>query len=119
MAIPDLRLSVPRRVLADAQPWEGNQFPHTLSVLELRRGGVRYWGWHGLNEGRGIGLARSNHLVNWTKYEKNPLWSNARWPVLAAADPRRPQLLYFSITRDYGTPSSYVVLASSLQVVFT
>ena len=37
-AIPYLRLSVPRRVLTDAQPWEGNQFPHTLSVLELRRG---------------------------------------------------------------------------------
>lgn len=119
-AIPYLRLSVPRRVLADAQPWEGNQFPHTLSVLELRRGGFRYWGWYGLNEGRGIGLARSNDLVNWMKYEKNPLWSNARWPsVLAAADPRRPQLLYFAITRDYGTPSSYVVLASSVQVVFT
>ena len=118
-SIPYLRLSVPRRVLADAQPWEGNQFPHTLSVLELRRGGFRYWGWYGLNEGRGIGLARSNDLVNWTKYEKNPLWSNARWPsVLAAADPRRPQLLYFAITRDYDTPSSYVVLASSRDGIY-
>ena len=113
-AIPYLRLSAPRRVLPDAQPWEGNEFPHTLSVLELKRDGYRYWGWYGLNEGRGIGLARSNDLVNWTKYDKNPLWSNARWPsVLLRADPAHPKLLYFAITRDYDTPSSYIVLASS------
>ena len=72
-----LQLTAPRHVLADPQPWEGNEFPHTLSVLELKRDGFRYWGWYGLNEGRGIGLARSNDLVNWTKYEKNPLWTNA------------------------------------------
>ena len=48
---PYLKLSAPRRILADAQAWEGDQFPHTLSVLELRRGGFRYWGWYGLNEG--------------------------------------------------------------------
>ena len=113
-AIPFLKLSTPRRVLADAQPWEGNEFPHTLSVLELKRDGYRYWGWYGLNEGRGIGLARSNDLVNWTKYDKNPLWSNARWPsALQHADPTHPKLLYFAITRDYDTPSSYIVLASS------
>lgn len=113
-AIPYLQLSTPHRVLPDAQPWEGNEFPHTLSVLELKREGFRYWGWYGLNEGRGIGLARSNDLVNWTKYDKNPLWSNARWPsVLQNADPRHPKLLFFAITRDYDTPSSYIVLASS------
>ena len=58
--VPYFKLSTPRRVLSEAQPWEGNEFPHTLSVLELKRGGFRYWGWYGLNEGRGIGLARSN-----------------------------------------------------------
>ena len=109
-----LQLTAPRHVLADAQPWEGNEFPHTLSVLELKRDGFRYWGWYGLNEGRGIGLARSNDLVNWTKYEKNPLWTNARWPsVLKNADPQHPETLYFAITRDYDTPSSYIVLATS------
>lgn len=109
-----LRLSAPRRVLPNAQAWEGNEFPHTMSVLELKHNGFRYWGWYGLNEGRGIGLARSNDLVNWTKYEKNPLWSNARWPsVLQSADPAHPKRLYFAITRDYDTPSSYIVLASS------
>jgi hypothetical protein len=109
-----LKLTTPRHVLPDAQTWEGNEFPHTMSVLEMKRGGFRYWGWYGLNEGRGIGLARSNDLVNWTKYEQNPLWTNARWPtVLAKADPKRKNLLYFAITREYDTPSSHIVLASS------
>ena len=113
-AIPYLRLSTPRHVLSTAQSWEGNEFPHTMSVLEMKRGGYRYWGWYGLNEGRGIGLARSNDLVKWTKYDKNPLWVNARWPsVLAKANPEDKGLLYFAITRDYDTPSSHIVLASS------
>jgi hypothetical protein len=113
-SVPYLKLTAPRPVLAEAQPWEGDQYPHTLSVLELNRDGFRYWGWYGLNEGRDIGLARSNDLVNWTKYEKNPLWRNARWPsVLADADPRNKDRLYFVITREYDTPSSHIVLASS------
>jgi hypothetical protein len=112
--LPYLKLTTPRHVLPDAQPWEGDEFPHTLSVLEWNRDGFRYWGWYGLNEGRGIGLARSNDLVEWTKYEKNPLWTNARWPsVLEKADPKHPEVLYFAITRDYDTPSSYIVLATS------
>lgn len=112
--IPYLELTTPRHVLSDAQVWEGNEFPHTLSVLKLDHGGFRYWGWYGLNEGRGIGLARSNDLVQWTKYEKNPLWTNARWPsALEKADPKHPDVLYFAITRDYDTPSSYIVLATS------
>lgn len=113
-SVPYLKLSTPRRVLPDAQAWEGNEFPHTLSVLEWKHDGFRYWGWYGLNEGRGIGLARSNDLVNWTKYEKNPLWTNARWPsVLAHANPKQKDLLYFAITREYDTPSSHIVLATS------
>jgi hypothetical protein len=113
-AISYLKLTTPQQIMSEAQSWEGDQFPHTLSVLELKRGGFRYWGWYGLNEGRGIGLARSNDLVHWTKYEKNPLWTNARWPsVLAKADPAHKHLLYFAITRDYDTPSSYIALAHS------
>jgi len=113
-AVPYLKLTAPRHVLSDAQKWEGDQFPHTMSVLELKRGGFRYWGWYGLNEGRGIGLARSNDHLNWTKYEQNPLWTNARWPsVLAGADPKHPDVLYFAITREYDTPSSHIVLATS------
>ena len=112
--VPYLKLTTPRHVLPDAQKWEKNEFPHTMSVLELKRDGFRYWGWYGLNEGRGIGLARSNDLVTWTKYEQNPLWTNARWPsVLAGADPKHADILYFAITREYDTPSSHIVLATS------
>ncbi len=109
-----LNLTAPRRVLPDAQKWEGDEFPHTLCVLELNRGGFRYWGWYGLNEGRGIGLVRSNDLLSWTKYAENPLWTNARWPsVLAGTDPQHKDRLYFAITREYDTASSHVVLAWS------
>jgi hypothetical protein len=109
-----LRLTQPRRVLAEAQAWEENEFPHTLSVLELKRDGFRYWGWYGLNEGKGIGLARSNDLVNWTKYAQNPLLTNARWPsVIAHANPKRHDVLYLAFTRDYDTPTSYIVLAQT------
>ena len=112
--VPYLQLSAPQGILPDAQSWEGNEFPHTLSVLELKRDGFRYWGWYGLNEGRGIGLVRSNDLLHWTKYDKNPLWTNARWPsVLKGADRRHPHTLYFAVTRNYDTLNSYIVLASS------
>lgn len=113
-SVPYLKLSQPRRILPDAQAWEGDQFPHTMSVLDLKRDGFRYWGWYGLNNGRGVGLARSNDLVKWTKYKENPLWLNARWPsAVAKADPKHKSTLYFAITREYDTPSSHIVLASS------
>jgi len=109
-----LKLTEARRILPDAQKWEADQFPHTMSVVELKRDGFRYWGWYGLNEGLGIGLARSNDLRNWTKYEANPLLTNARWPsVLERADGKQKGRLYFAITRDYDTPSSLIALASS------
>ena len=108
------KLSPPVRILTDPQGWEGDQQPHTLSVVELNRGGFKYWGYYGLNNGRGTGLARSNDLVHWTKYENNPLWLNARWTsVLDKADPMHPERLYYAITRDYDTPKSHMVLASS------
>ncbi len=115
MAAPNyLPLRAPQLLDLPPQDWEGDQQPHTLSVLEMNRGGFRYWAWYGLNNGRGVGLARSNDLVHWTKYEKNPLWLNARWPsVLKGADPAHPDTLYFAITRDYDTPASRIVLASS------
>jgi len=112
--VPYLKLTEPIRILPAPQAWEGDQQPHTLSVVELDRDGFKYWGYYGLNNGRGTGLARSNDLKHWTKYEGNPLWLNARWTsVLAKADPKHPERLYFAITRDYDTPQSHMVLASS------
>lgn len=107
-----LKLSEPQKVLNDHQEWEGNEQNHTLSVVELNRDGFKYWGYYGLNEGRGVGLARSNDLVNWTKYEKNPLWPNARW-ASAMADEKHPGRLLLAITRDYDTPQSHIVLAAT------
>ena len=112
--VPYFKLSEPVPILQQAQAWEGDQQPHTLSVLELNRGGHRYWGWYGLNEGRGTGLAFSEDLRHWTKYEHNPLWRNARWTsALAQAEPGHPDRLYFAVTRDYDTPRSRIVLACS------
>jgi hypothetical protein len=109
-----LKLSEPQKVLNDPQPWEGNEQNHTLSVVELNRDGFKYWGYYGLNEGRGVGLARSNDLVHWTKYEKNPLWTDARWAsVIAGADRKNPGRLYLAITRNYDTQQSHIVLAST------
>lgn len=115
MAAPNyLPLPAPQLLALPTQDWEGDQQPHTFSVLEMNRGGFRYWAWYGLNNGRGVGLARSDDLVHWVKYEGNPLWQNARWPsVLKGADPAHPDTLYFAVTRDYDTPSSRIVLATS------
>ena len=109
-----LSLPAPQTIEWPAQRWEGDQQPHTLSVVELNRDGYRYWGWYGLNHGRGMGLGRSNDLVHWTKFEGNPLWTNARWPsVVKSINPHDRGVLYFAITRDYDTPSSHIVLAQS------
>jgi hypothetical protein len=107
-------LSTPTKILEVPQAWEGDQQPHTLSVIELDRQGFKYWGWYGLNQGRGMGLARSNDLVHWTKDAGNPIWTNARWPsVLKADGPDGAATLYFAVTRDYDTPTSHIVLATS------
>jgi len=113
-SIPYLSLSAPQQILDVPQRWEGDQQPHTLSVVELNRDGYQYWAWYGLNQGRGMGLARSNDLVHWTKYSDNPIWLNARWPsVLKVRDSFGHTVLYFAITRDYDMPSSHIVLAKS------
>jgi hypothetical protein len=109
-----LALPKPQRIDWPAQSWEGDQQGHTLAVVELNRDGFKYWGWFGLNNGRGMGLARSNDLLHWTKYEHNPIWLDARWPsALTNVDKAHPGDVYFAITRDYDTPSSRIVLAKS------
>lgn len=113
-AVHYLELSTPQPILTAPQAWEGDQQPHTLSVVELDRQGFKYWGWYGLNQGRGMGLARSNDLVHWTKDAANPLWTNARWPsVLKVGGVDGAPVLYFAVTRDYDTPTSRIVLAKS------
>jgi hypothetical protein len=72
----------------DSGKWDENN-THTISVLEMNKGGgFKYWGYYGLNhygnfpQLRHCGLARSNDLIHWVKYEGNPIISyNVRWPT--------------------------------------
>ena len=66
--------------------WETSE-PHTLDIVDwgTAKDGFRYWGYYGLQsypQGGPVGLARSNDLATWTKYENNPVINvnNARWP---------------------------------------
>jgi len=108
-----LTLPAPQKLDLPPQGWEGDQQPHTLSVVEWNRDGFRYWGWYGLNNGRGMGLMRSHDLVHWIRYEANPLWLDARWPSVVKVSEGSGEVLYLAITRDYDTPSSRIVLARS------
>ena len=50
-----------------------------------------------------VGLARSNDLVHWSKYEHNPLWLNARWPsVLPDADKATDPAHWLRLCADHG-----------------
>ncbi len=73
-------LGEPRTISVRDQPWE-TQAPHTLSVVELNRGGYRYWGYYGLADCGGIGILRSNDLSNWEKVPGALLSGDGeRWP---------------------------------------
>ncbi len=101
-------LSPPQTVLPQSQSWEAWE-PHTLSVVEANTGGYKYWGYYGLHECGGIGLARSNDLVNWTKYTGNPLIANGRWASVLFVN----GTYYMLYETDYCTDASYIRLATS------
>jgi hypothetical protein len=102
-------LSPAQTVLTVTQAWE-NAAPHTLSVVEANHDGYRYWGYYGLTNCGGIGLARSNDLLHWDKYERNPLYNQGgeRWPSAVKVS----DTYYMVHDRDYCT-NSYLVLRSS------
>lgn len=63
---------------------------HTFAIVEANMDGFKYWAYYGLDHYekdehiRKGGLARSNDLINWIKYEYNPIIiSNCRWPTVA------------------------------------
>ncbi|MHB8337070.1 MAG: hypothetical protein ACYDEE_06615 [Ignavibacteriaceae bacterium] len=75
----------------DKGKWDENN-THTLTVLEVNKGGYKYWGYYGLNHYgnfaplRNAGLVRSNDLVHWVKYGNNPIIKgNCRWPTAVLA----------------------------------
>lgn len=72
----------------DSGKWDYNKV-HTLSVVEADKDGYKYWGYYGLSYYGGdpnlrkAGLARSNDLIHWDKYEGNPIiQGDCRWPTV-------------------------------------
>ncbi len=97
----------PMPLLQD-QTWESDP-PHTLSVVEANSGGFQYWGFYGLAGGcGGVGLAMSNDLNTWTKYEGNPLFDDGRWPSVLHVN----GTYYMAYEKDY-CANSYIELATS------
>ncbi len=108
-------LGNPQAVLAQDQSWETAP-PHTLSLVQMSSGGYAYWGYYGLVYGcGGVGLARSNDLVHWTKYSGNPLFLNGRWPSVLKVG----STFYMLYTKDF-CATSYINLAASTDgITFT
>jgi len=99
-------------VLSAGANWEiENGGPHNLGIVEANKDGYRWWGYYGMAGSGYIGLARSNDLVNWDKYEGNPIISRSRirWPTAAYVD----GIFYLIHTEDYGSNGSYIVLETS------
>jgi hypothetical protein len=76
----------------DKCSWDANAV-HTFSIVEANKDGFKYWAYYGLDyyekdeHSRKGGLARSNDLINWEKYEYNPIiLSNCRWPTVVLND---------------------------------
>lgn len=68
--------------------WDADSV-HTFSIVEANKDGYKYWAYYALDHYekdehvRKGGLARSNDLVNWDKYEYNPIINkNCRWPTV-------------------------------------
>jgi len=107
-------LASPQTALVQDQSWETAP-PHTLSVVQVNSKGYTYWGYYGLADGGGVGLARSDDLVHWTKYSGNPLFLNGRWPSVL----RVGRTFYMLYTKDF-CATSYINLASSTDgITFT
>lgn len=85
---------------------------HTLSIVEMNKGGYKYWGYYhgydGKNIRNDVGLAYSNDLVNWVKESEKPIVPNMRWASSVVVD----GTVYLFGTRNYGD-DSYLVKMSS------
>ncbi len=73
----------------DKCSWDADSV-HTFSIVEANKDGYKYWAYYALDhynerdsQIRKGGLARSNDLVHWVKYDHNPIISNnCRWPTV-------------------------------------
>lgn len=95
--------------------WDANKV-HTLSVLEVNKGGYKYWGYYGLAYYGGdpalrkAGLVKSNDLIHWVRYKGNPIIKgNCRWPTVVRAGSR-----FFMFYEQYDSANdSRIVMVSS------
>ncbi len=98
----------PTTIMTRSLDWE-TEAPHTLSVVELNRDGYRFWGYYGLANCGGIGLARSNDLLHWDKRpEPLLIGEGERWlSALQVGD-----VIYLVYDRDHcGT--SHIVMRTT------
>jgi hypothetical protein len=99
----------PTTVMTRTEAWE-TQAPHTLSVVELNRDGYTYWGYYGLADCGGIGLARSNDLLHWDKVPQPLLNADGeRWPAAINVGGR----IYMIYDRDHCGTSHLVMRTSA------
>ncbi|MEO7045582.1 MAG: hypothetical protein ABI091_09780 [Ferruginibacter sp.] len=99
----------------DKCSWDADAV-HTFSVVEANRDGYKYWGYYGLDKyekdehARKGGLVRSNDLINWTKYEYNPvILSNCRWPTVVISNG-----IFYMYYAEYNKPNdSRIVMMES------
>lgn len=76
----------------DKGAWDDNKV-HTMTVVEANKDGFKYWAYYGLSHYGGdpnvrkAGLARSNDLEHWVKFDGNPIIpSDCRWPSVVYAN---------------------------------
>lgn len=85
---------------------------HTMSVVEMNKGGYRFWsyyhGFNGKNIRNDVGLAYSNDLVNWVKDSDKPIVTNLRWASSVVVN----GTVNLFGTRNYGDDSYLVRLTS-------
>jgi len=97
-------LTLPSVVLVGDQTWEltgeGWIGTHTLQIVEANKEGWRFWGYY-CHPWIGIGLAWSNDLLHWTKYEHNQIISDGRWPSVIYLN----ETFYMFYTYDYDKDS--------------
>ena len=99
----------------DSGKWDADKV-HTLSVVEANKDGYKYWGYYGLSyyggnpDFRKSGLVRSNNLINWDKYDGNPIIkSDCRWPTVVLSN----SVFYMFYAEYDSNNDSHIVMLTS------
>ena len=82
-------------VLTPTQPWEGNMIRDPTVLFQDNQYHMWYW-----NAGSDIGYAVSSDGVNWTKYEANPVFTNALRPSVVYNE--GTYYLFYAQTGEHG-----------------